>query len=168
MFTGKYVRLGAMLPEHFATLFEWDDLPEIQRLADDSPIRPHTPAQRDDQFRRFQKDNVYPFSIFRLADDQLIGSCVLAHLDPRSRSAELGIVISAPGAAGHGCGTDALYLLAEYAFDELNLNRLELEVFAFNAAAIRAYQKVGFQTEVVKREVLFREGRFHDMLLMGL
>jgi RimJ/RimL family protein N-acetyltransferase len=168
MFTGEFVRLGAMLPEHYTTLLEWDDLLEIQRLADDEPIRPHTPAQRDEEYRRFQKDTVFAFSLFRLTDDQLIGSCVLAHVDPRSRSAGLGIVISAPGAAGQGCGTDALRLLAAYAFDELNLNRLELEVFDFNAPAIRAYEKAGFQTEVVKREALYREGKFHHVYVMSL
>src|SRR5258708_36400279 len=116
MFTGQVVRLGALLAEDFVTLQPWDDTPHIQRLADDNAIRPHTLAQRDDLYRRFQKDHVYAFAIFRLADDQLIGSCTLVKVDPRSRIGALGIVISAPGATGHGCGSDALRLLVAYGF----------------------------------------------------
>lgn len=168
MFTGELVRLGALLPEHFTTLHGWDDAPEIQRLADDNAIRPHTPAQRDDLYRIFQKNHVYAFAIFRLTDDQLIGSCTLAKFDTRSRIGALGIVISAPDAAGHGCGSDAIRLLVDYGFNELNLYRLELEVFAFNAAAIHTYEKLGFQMEVVKRDAVYREGSYHDMYLLGL
>jgi RimJ/RimL family protein N-acetyltransferase len=168
LYTGQLVRLGALLPEHFEELQMWEDDPDLQRLLDSEPIRPWTPARREDLYRHFQKDNRFPFAIFTIADDRLIGQCVLFRQDVRNRFGRMGIVIGAPRNRGRGYGTDALRILANYGFNELNLHRLEIEVFAFNEAAIRSYEKVGFKREVTKRQALYRDGTYHDVLIMGL
>ncbi|HLY28941.1 MAG TPA: GNAT family protein, partial [Aggregatilineales bacterium] len=103
-----------------------------------------------------------------LADDRLIGQCVLYRPDVRNRFGRIGIVVGAPRNRGRGYGTDALRILANYAFNELNLHRMEIEVFSFNAAAIRSYEKVGFKCEVTKRQAVYRDGAYHDVLMMGL
>lgn len=55
-----------------------------------------------------------------------------------------------------------------YSFLELNLNRVELMVYAFNERAHRAYEKAGFQLEGRLRDALYREGRYHDELVMSV
>ncbi len=59
-------------------------------------------------------------------------------------------------------------LLLTFAFDELNLHRVQLTVFSYNRPAIALYEKLGFQREGTFREFLQRDGRRHDMFLYGL
>ncbi len=146
----------------------WEDDPDLQRLIDSEPIRPATPARREESYRRFQKDNRFPFSIFTLADDRLVGQCTLFRTDVRNRYGTIGIVIPAPRNRQRGYGTDALRILVNYGFKELNLHRLEIEVFAFNESAIRVYEKVGFKREVVKRQAVYRDGQYSDSLIMSI
>src|SRR5690554_7624314 len=49
-----------------------------------------------------------------------------------------------------------------------NLHRVELQVYDFNPRGIRAYEKLGFVHEGRRREVVWREGAYHDMLLMSI
>jgi RimJ/RimL family protein N-acetyltransferase len=59
-------------------------------------------------------------------------------------------------------------LVIHYAFDELNLHRLQLSVIAYNARAIAMYEKLGFVREGNYREFVERDGARHDLLLYGL
>jgi len=61
-----------------------------------------------------------------------------------------------------------MQLALQFAFNELNLHRLQLTVFSYNDRAIALYEKLGFQREGVYREFLQRDGERHDMYLYGL
>jgi RimJ/RimL family protein N-acetyltransferase len=69
---------------------------------------------------------------------------------------------------GKGYGSDAMRLLLRYAFHELNLHRVSLNVFEYNPRAIRSYEKVGFVHEGRMRKFLNREGKRWDILYMGI
>ena len=69
---------------------------------------------------------------------------------------------------GKGYGTDTMRLAVRYAFMELNLNRVTLNVFEYNPRAIRCYEKAGFRHEGRQRQFLNRNGRRWDVLEMGI
>lgn len=70
---------------------------------------------------------------------------------------------------GHGLGTYAIQTLARYLIDERGHHRLTIDPAADNAAAIRAYEKVGFRTVGVMREYWRSpNGTWRDGLLMDL
>jgi RimJ/RimL family protein N-acetyltransferase len=69
---------------------------------------------------------------------------------------------------GKGYGSEAMRLMLDYGFGILNLHRIELDVFAFNERAIRAYEKLGFQKEGIKRDCLFYEYEYHDAIIMSI
>ena len=70
---------------------------------------------------------------------------------------------------GHGLGTDAVRTLARYLIDERGHHRLTIDPAADNAAAIRAYEKVGFRMVGVMREYWRSpDGTWRDGLLMDL
>ena len=72
-------------------------------------------------------------------------------------------------AQGHGFGPDALRMLARYLVDERGHHRLTIDPAAENAAAIRAFESVGFRTVGVMRDYWRSpEGTWHDGLLMDL
>ena len=100
--------------------------------------------------------------------DPCIGTTGLIPIDWRNRSAELGIVIGKHEYLGKGYGREAVDLLLGFGFNELNLHRIGLQVFDFNERAIRAYRKSGLVEEGRLREAFYREGSYHDILIMGI
>ncbi len=69
---------------------------------------------------------------------------------------------------GNGYGTDAMRAILHFAFTELNLYRVSLNVFEYNPRAIRSYEKAGFVAEGRQRQVLNRDGRRWDVIYMGI
>ncbi len=91
------------------------------------------------------------------------------NIDWKNRSAELlGIFTGEKEYWGQGYGSDAINALLRFAFREMNLHRIYLHVHDYNERAIRCYEKCGFQLEGRQREALFRDGRYHDVLLMSI
>jgi RimJ/RimL family protein N-acetyltransferase len=103
-----------------------------------------------------------------LVEGRLIGEVVLNHLDPANRSCSLRIAIWSAADRGRGYGTEAVGLVVDFAFRRLDLNRVELEVYAFNPQARRAYEKAGFRLEGTKREALIWNGEKVDAHLMSI
>jgi len=97
-----------------------------------------------------------------------IGIMSLIHIDPKNRNAECILDIGDKDCWGQGYGAEAMRLLLDYAFLEMNLHRLGLRVFSFNQRAIRLYEKVGFTREGSARQSMFRGGSWHDIIYMGI
>ena len=64
--------------------------------------------------------------------------------------------------------TESLQLALRYAFDELNLYHVCMELSDYALAAIRVVEDAGFMLEVCLREIIYREGQHHDRLIYGL
>ena len=104
------------------------------------------------------------FMMRTTSEDRLIGFIALEGFDWAARSGWVGIGISDPAYRGKGYGTEAMRLLLRYAFDVLNLNRLNLNVVSHNDRAIRSYEQVGFRYEGTQREVLCEENQRLDIV----
>ena len=85
-----------------------------------------------------------------------------------SRKATLGIFIGDEENRSKGYGTEAMKLLVDYGFNILGLHNIDLNVFAFNKQAIRAYEKVGFKEYGRRHESYFLDGKFHDEISMEI
>lgn len=101
-------------------------------------------------------------------EGQLIGSCGLHRIDALNHCASLGVMIGEKEYWGQGYGTDALVTLCLFGFAEMNLHRISLHVYAFNQRAQRCYEKVGFVAEGRLREAVYKQGAYHDVLVMGV
>ncbi|MGK5511337.1 GNAT family N-acetyltransferase [Brevibacillus formosus] len=97
-----------------------------------------------------------------------IGITSLIQIDLKNRNAECIIDIGEKEYWGKGYGREALKLLLDYAFLEMNLHRVSLRVFSFNEKAIKLYERLGFKQEGISRQFLFREGKWHDIVHMGI
>src|SRR5436190_22371449 len=93
------------------------------------------------------------------ADDKLIGSVTLFHLDFTHRRAEIGYAL---GRAhwGNGYMQEALKAVVNYAFDVLNLHRIEADVDPRNDASVRTLERLGFKREGYLRERWQVSGEF--------
>jgi len=108
------------------------------------------------------------FVICRLEDDRAVGSIDLHQVDYRNGSCSLGIAIGDPAETGQGYGSDALRTILGFGFDQLRLERIELEVYDFNAEARRLYERVGFRHEGTSRHALYSDGALHDVHRMSV
>lgn len=97
-----------------------------------------------------------------------VGSVYLRDIDRNHQKAEYGIFIGEEDARGKGYGSAAARLMIQYAFGELELHRLFLRVYAENAQAIRSYEKAGFVKEAHLRDDVCINGKYHDIVLMGI
>lgn len=168
--TGERVRLGMIREADVDLLGQWHDDTRSARLGDSGPAYPHPEASHRKWWAdRLAGDSTRDFAI-RLLDEKstLIGTISLCQIDSTNRVAEMGMEISDPGLWGKGYGTEAVRLLLRFAFDDMNLHRVHLGVFAFNDRAISCYERVGFVREGTHREYLQRSGKRHDMHLYGI
>jgi len=171
LFTGKLVRLAGVDPDEVSKSFaQWSRDSEFMRLLDTDPPRLRSSRSIKEWIEKDFEDNkdMYWFAIRALEDDRLLGDITLSVVDWGSRNTFMGIGIGAREFWGKGYGTDAIELLLRYAFTELNLRRVSLNVFEFNERAIRSYEKVGFRLEGRERQVMQREGRRWDIIDMGI
>ncbi len=103
-----------------------------------------------------------------MKDGRHIGNAELFGASVEDRTAEVGITIGDRSCWSQGYGSDALVTLLRFGFDEMNLNRAELNVLAANDHAIRCYERCGFVTEGRKRQEAYRHGAHQDVLIMSV
>lgn len=89
-------------------------------------------------------------------------------IDWKMRLGTLGVVLGDVANRNKGFGSSALSLLIEYAFSQLDLNRIELEVLCTNETVINCYKKCGFVEEGIKRQKIYKHGRYYDVNVMGI
>lgn len=91
-----------------------------------------------------------------------------AEEEPDYRRASMDIYVD-PAVHGRGVGADAVRTLARHLIDDQGHHRLTIDPAAENAAAIRAYTKVGFRPVGIERRAeRGADGAWHDVLLMDL
>lgn len=111
---------------------------------------------------------VVQMMICETATKKAVGSVYVRDIDRTHHKGEYGIFIGEASARGRGYGTAAARLMIRYCFEELGLHRLFLRVYADNEQAIRSYEKGGFVKEAYLREDVYTDGRFRDIVLMGI
>jgi RimJ/RimL family protein N-acetyltransferase len=97
-----------------------------------------------------------------------IGSTGLHAISAVDRKAVFGIQIGEKEYWNRGFGSEATELMVEIAFQRLNLNRVELDVYDTNPRAIRVYERAGFRTEGLARQARFRNGQYVDIRRMAV
>ena len=169
---GDLVRLAAVNPEKDSKLFaKWARDAEYLRMLDTSPVRQWSERQYKKWFKEDlekEKRDDFLFLIRTLENDEAIGFIELDGVHWSHGDSYVGIGIGEREYWSKGYGTDAMKVVLRYAFEELNLHRVSLNVFEYNQRAIRSYEKVGFVVEGREREFLRRAGRRWDLICMGI
>ena len=170
LFTGDLVHLTAEDPETLAKLVsQWMGDSEYSRLLNWDPATvPSVKGVQKWIEKQFEDDKTHSFAIRTLEGDAIIGEIGIDGINWTHGDAFVGIGLGDREYWGRGFGTDAMRIIERYAFTELNLHRLTLDVFEYNPRGIRSYEKAGFHIEGRERGVLMREGRRWDLIFMGI
>ena len=121
----------------------------------EQPAQPHSPSSLLDWGRRILADpERIVFGLEERTGGRLIGD---ARLTPVSRTrARFSIMIGAGEFRGRGIGTEATRLVCRFAFQQLRLREVVLDVDPRNVPAVRAYRSAGFEHEGVTTMRLVR------------
>ncbi len=153
---------------------EKSDIPLFVRWINDERIRkfltvrkPISTDKEEEIVKRFNTGNNVHLVICEKTKRIPVGS-VSYEINWINRRAELGIMIGEVALQGKGYGEEAMRIFIDYGFKTLNMHKIVLEVYAFNERAVKLYGKLGFKTEGVFKEHSYKEGKYHDLLYMGL
>jgi len=166
---GNQVRLAALDEHDLPNIARWHSDAEFLRLQEARPAMPQTQTALSQWLEEQQRaTDAFVFGIRAQDDDALVGLVTIDGILWNQGTGWLTLAIGEPARRDQGMGSEALRLALAFAFGELNLHRLQLTVFSYNARAIHVYERAGFLREGSFREMLHRDGKRFDMYLYGL
>lgn len=101
-------------------------------------------------------------------ETNILGLVTLGNINPINQSAEFHIMIGNGVNRGKGIGSFATTEILRHGFQNLNLNRIELTVMENNEHARNLYNKIGFKQEGIKRNSVYKNGQFVNMIIMSI
>jgi aminoglycoside 6'-N-acetyltransferase len=142
------------------------DAPRLTSIRGEPEIERRWGVLEDGEMDEFVADE-HTFVIEN--DGEVIGAVQYGEVDdPMYRSANIDLYLTTPR-HGQGFGSEAVRILARHLIEERGHHRLTIDPAADNAAAIRAYEKVGFRRVGIMRAYeRGPDGTFHDGLLMEM
>lgn len=165
---GKIVTLRAMEREDQEMLRQTLNDPEIEKMVGGYSY-PISREMQLDWFLRNPNDKNNLRLIIETAAEGGIGFVNLVNIDWKNRSAVHGIKIANQNSRSKGIGTDAVMTIMKYAFEELQLNRLESSIIEYNEPSQKLYlDKCGWTVEGIKRNASFKLNEYHNELMIGI
>lgn len=121
--------------------------------------------------RRVRTGDCFQYIIVDIGENDKvedIGTVFIKSIDRENQKGEFGIFIGEISARGKGFATLATKEIIKIAFENISLNRVYLQVFSDNEAAVRAYKRAGFMVEGVLCQDFLRYDGFQDVIVMGI
>src|SRR5215218_2429530 len=165
---GERVALGPLHRGLLPLIERWDNEFWTVDLGGDDP-RPRSVeaiAATWEPLLRGEREDWIGFTIYALPDLRPIGIANIRDFVNPHGTAEFGITIGDKADRGQRLGTEATKLLLDYAFTVLGAHNVWLDTPAYNAGAIRAYEKAGFREIGRRREARTLAGTRFDVVLM--
>ncbi len=164
---GKQIYLRAMEPEDMDMFMDMINDAEISKMVVGWSF-PVSKKEQMDWYNNAVSSQNKRFTICLQENDKAVGVVTLTNIDFVNRSATHGIKLHPSCPKGRGIGTDAVMTLMEYAFNQINLNRLDGSWLLFNTASKRLYEKCGWHEEGIKKKAVYRDGVYHDLAICGI
>lgn len=117
--------------------------------------------------RGFADKAIFQWGIADRANGRVIGTTTLYQLDWRHQRGEIGFALRRDR-WGQGLAGEAVARVIDFAFDELDLHRLEADADPRNAGSLKLLEREGFRREGLLRERYHVNGEIQDAALLGL
>lgn len=171
MITGKLVGLRAVEREDLPFFKEWRNLPQFRKN-----FREVRELSMTDQEKWFEsltdtKHINFMFTIVDLKSNQPIGAAGLLYINWIIRSADFSFYIGEDEAyiGNDGKADEAADILIQYGFNNLNLNKIWMELYEFDEEKISFFtKKFPFKKDGLLRQNCFEEGKYWDSLIISL
>jgi len=165
---GKRIYLRPVAPSDAnENYLRWMNDPEVTRYLESRFVR-HTAEGLRDYIAEKQDDPDTLFlAIVLRQGDRHIGNIKLGPIDWHHCRGEVGIILGEKDCWGKGYATEAIQLLADYAFGELKLHKLTAGCYSVHPGSARAFQKAGFVVEGLRPSHCLCDDRYVHLILLG-
>lgn len=161
--TGRLL-LRRMTVEDAADMYEYARLAQVTRylLWQEHPSVAYTERYLRYVQGEYRKGRYFDFAIVYKENGKMIGTVGFTELDRAQLCCEIGYVIN-PAYSGRGIATEAVWALLNFAFVELDMERVEGRYMVENAASRRVMEKCGMRFEGVFRSLMEVKGVRRDI-----
>lgn len=154
--------------EHLSKLKDWRNS-QMNVLRQWKPL---TEFNQEKWFQQISDDNTQVIFAIMSSDEQnkmsFIGYCGITNIDFKNRRAEISFLVNPIRAQDKKLYREdflsVLYMLCQYGFERINLNKLFTETFAFREYHIKILEEFGFHLDGILRKHQFTKGQYHDSL----
>jgi len=165
--SGNTVYLRPLSQEDVPLLTQWINDPDVTQYL--NRVFPISFLEEERWVENLGKSSEHEIVLgICLKHDELIGTIGLHRIDWINRTAITGTLIDAEEHRSKGYGTEAKMLLLDVAFNTLGLRKIVSHVFSFNGRSARYSEKCGYKREGVLKQHHFRNGEFHDELVLAV
>ena len=167
MLRGKKVNLRPVEERDLLSIVRWRNDPRVLRTFF-SPFLIH-PAGQQKWYEGLQNDPHRKIFIIETPDGKSAGMVGLDNIDWQNRQAENGFLLVDPDQPDNAWVFEAVFVLMQYAFQELNLNRIYSITYKARFEVEGDWFKfTGWRPEIVLRQAVFMDGKFHDKVVWGV
>jgi RimJ/RimL family protein N-acetyltransferase len=169
MIKGEKVGLRAVEKTDLALLRDWRNNSDFRRN-----FREHKELGLFNQEKWFEKTmcstSDYMFIIERLEDNLPIGACGLLYVHWITRTADFSFYIGHENKyIDNEYAPEAIELLLKYGFENLNLNKIWMELYEFDSLKLKIFEeKFGFKIDGKLRQNCFQDGQYWDSYIISL
>ncbi len=163
---GEKVYLSPINPDDYEIYTKWMNDPNVTKYL--SNHNSFVCLASEKSFLEKACNEEFILAIVKSDDDTLIGNIGLEDINYKNGTGTLGIFLGEEESRGKGYGSEAIKLLTNFAFQELHLHNINLDVHDDNERAIKTYQKCGFKEYGRRHESIFQGGKYKDLIQMEL
>ncbi len=146
---------------------DWMNDPEVVQYTE-SRFGSHTMDSTRAFVKRMSESlDTILFGIFSKKDESHIGNIKIGPINPHHLTADIGLIVGRKSFWGQSVGSNAISLVRDYAFSELQLAKITAGCYACNLGSARAFLKVGFSQEAVRPQHFFFNGNRVDAIELG-
>ena len=165
--TGDRIRLRAIERADLEIIRQWYNDPILAAGLGDIKW-PTSEAQQIHHYERTMANEETVRMVVESLDKQCIGLTGFWHIHWRDRRAEHAVVIGDTDCRGQGFGQEVIRTCARYAFDQMDLIRLDAQILETNTRSLKVYQACGFKVEGTLRDHALRDGKRINRMQLGL
>lgn len=165
---GNKIDLLPLNSKHLKSYIKWINNPKVRPYARN--VLPQT-IEDGKKYLESQEQNyktIITFEIWHRNDKKAIGYIELFDINWFDSKAYIGLMIGEPEYWRQGVGTEAIELITDYGFKELNLNKLYAIIFAPNSASCRCFEKNRYKREALLKQDVYIDGKFLDTYLYSI
>ncbi len=163
---GHMVNLRPFTKNDIPIITRWINNPEIRQFI--LTVFPQSEKQEEEWFNKLGSDEKNIVLCIETTEGIPIGVMGIHKINWVNRTCETGAIIGEKEYWNKGYGTDAKMHLLNYAFNTLNLHRIGSSVIDFNKRSLQYSLHCGYKVEGKKREAIFRDGKYWDIIELGL
>jgi RimJ/RimL family protein N-acetyltransferase len=165
---GKKIFLRQYAAKDIDVWYNWFNDADVVKLMDQRRW-PNTKEKQKQYLERMSvSSSDMQLAIIYKSNDTLIGTVGLHGIDAINRNADISVIIGDKKYWGKGLAKEAVGLLIHHAFAMLNLHKLTAGFVSGNTSSEKLFKSFGFKKEALLREQVYLDGKYHDIIRMGL